>query len=144
MDIMSALTAGTKALEALKAIQEIDKSYDAAAWKAKVAELMSDIADMKMALIEANDKIRLLETQTEALSAQVKFKVERTVTERNGFVYEVFDGGSVADLPFCQNCTTGGKYVRIVRTPGNTALCPACKTHFDMRSVLHGCQKREA
>ena len=41
MDIMSAIAAGTKALEALKAIQDINKQYDAATWKGKVAELMN-------------------------------------------------------------------------------------------------------
>ena len=61
MDIITAIAAGTKALEALKAIQDINKAYDAATWKSKVAELMSDIADMKITLIEANDQIRDLE-----------------------------------------------------------------------------------
>ena len=51
MDIMTAIAAGTKAIEALKGIQDLNKAYDAATWKAKVAELMSDIADMKIALI---------------------------------------------------------------------------------------------
>jgi hypothetical protein len=47
MDIMTAIAAGTRALEALKAIQDLNKRYDEATWKAKTAELISDIADMK-------------------------------------------------------------------------------------------------
>ena len=48
MDLMTGIAAATKALEALKAIREIDKSLDAATWKAKVAELMGSVADMKL------------------------------------------------------------------------------------------------
>src|SRR6516225_4090569 len=117
MDIVTAITAGTKALEALKAIQDISKSYDAATWKAKVAELMSDIADMKLALIDANDKIRELEQENHALTERVRFKAEKITYER-GLSYEIFDDGAVAEFPFCQNCMTSGKYVRIVRSPG--------------------------
>jgi hypothetical protein len=137
MDIMSALTVGTKALEALKAIKDIEKDYDAATWKAKVAELMSDVADMKMALVEANDKIAELERRAATLTAQVAFKAERTVYE-NGFLYEVFQDGTVAEFAFCQHCMTEGKHVRIARGPGgSSAICPSCKTHFDLRSVTH-------
>jgi hypothetical protein len=71
MDIMSAIAAGTKALEALKAIQDINKQYDAATWKGKVAELMSDIADMKLALIDANENTRQLEKEKEELVAKI-------------------------------------------------------------------------
>jgi hypothetical protein len=137
VDIITAISAGTKALEALKAIRDIDKSYDAATWKAKVAELMSDIADMKLALVEANDKIHTLDREKEALAAQVVFKAEKTVHQK-GFLYEIFSDGEVAEFPFCQNCMTTGKYVRIVRMPGNSGcVCPGCKTQYDIRSVLH-------
>jgi len=81
MDIMTAIAAGTKALEALKAIQDINKQYDAATWKAKVAELMSDIADMKLALIDANENIRQLENENKELATKVAFKAEKQSTK---------------------------------------------------------------
>jgi hypothetical protein len=135
MDIMTAIAAGTRALEALKAVQDLNRSYDAATWKGKVAELMSDIADMKIALIEANDKIRDLTEQNEKLSAQIRFKAEKTKYE-NGLRYEVFDDGKVADLPFCQNCETNGKFVRLARALTGHAVCPNCKAAFDLQSVF--------
>jgi hypothetical protein len=137
MDIMSAIAAGTKALEALKAVQDINKQYDAATWKAKVAELMSDIADMKVTLIDASDQIRQLESEKKELTAKVSFKAEKTKYE-NGLLYEVFEDGTIAEFPFCQNCMTNGKYVRIVRAPiGGGSHCPGCKAHYDTRSVMH-------
>lgn len=136
MDIITAISAGTKALEVLKAIKDIDKSYDAATWKAKVAELMSDIADMKLALVEANDKIHTLNKEKEELKEKVVFKAEKTVYKK-GNLFEVFDNNEHAEFPFCQNCMTAGRYVRIVRGPNSDAICPRCKTHYDLRSVMH-------
>jgi hypothetical protein len=137
MDIISAISAGTRALEALKAVQDINKQYDAATWKARVAELMSDVADMKLALIDANDRIRKLNTEKKELSERISFKAEKTKYE-NGLLYEVFEDGTIAEFPFCQNCMTEGKYVRIVRAPiGGASHCPGCKAHYDTRSVMH-------
>ena len=137
MDIITAIAAGTKALEALKTVQDINKSYDAATWKAKVAELMSDVADMKLALIEANDKIRMFEKEKDALTAKVLFKAEQTKYE-NGHLFEVFENGEIAEFAFCQNCLTNGKFVRIARSANDhSAFCPGCKSHYDIRSVMY-------
>jgi hypothetical protein len=137
LDIITAIAAGTKALEALKAIQDINKAYDSATWKSKVAELMSDIADMKIALIEANDQIRDLEKANDALTKMVTFKAEHTIN-KNGFCYEVFDDSQVSHLPFCQYCMTSGKYVRISHSPmGASSICPSCKTHYDTRRIMY-------
>jgi hypothetical protein len=136
MDIITAISAGTRALEALKAVQDLNRSYDEAAWKGKLAELMSDVADMKIALIEANDQIRDLKEQNKTLTAKITFKAEKTMYEK-GHRYEVFDDGSVANFPFCQNCETNGKLVRLTRVLGNVATCPSCKSNFDLRDVMH-------
>lgn len=136
MDIVTAITAGTKALEALKAISDIDKNLDAATWKGKVADLMCGIADMKLALIEANDKIRDLEKDNEALLNQVRFKAEKTVYEK-GLLYEVYEDGKVAEFPFCQHCMTNAKYIRLSRTPKNDVACPGCKMQYNFHAVLY-------
>jgi hypothetical protein len=60
-------------------------------------------------------KIRDLEEVEEQLSAKILFKTEKTKYE-NGLRYEVFDNGSIAQFPFCQNCDTDGKLVRINRS----------------------------
>jgi hypothetical protein len=135
MDIMTAIAAGTRALEAVKAVQELNKSYDEATWKAKTAELISDIADMKVALVEAHERIRQLQNQNETLQDQLTFKAEKTKYLK-GWRYEIFDDDTVADFPFCQRCETEGKFVRIVRGLGSTANCPGYKGTYDLRSVM--------
>jgi hypothetical protein len=138
MDLMTGIAAATKALEALKAVREIDKSYDDATWKAKVAELMVSVADMKLALIDANDTIRALENDKRELTNKLTFKAEKTIY-KNGCLYEVFEGGGVAEFPFCQRCLTEAKYIRLARPSmsGGIAMCPGCKATFDLRSVMH-------
>ena len=56
IDFAVALTSLTKGLEALRAIQDIDKNLDAATYKAKIADLMSAVAAAKLALIEAREE----------------------------------------------------------------------------------------
>ncbi len=56
IDFAVAFTSLTKGLEALRAIQDIDKNLDAATYKAKIADLMSAVADAKLALIEAREE----------------------------------------------------------------------------------------
>ena len=51
IDFAVALTSLTKGLEALRAIQEIDKNLDAATYKAKIAYFMNAVAEAKIALI---------------------------------------------------------------------------------------------
>src|SRR5271169_1821350 len=86
MDLIVGIAAATKALEALKAIRDIDKSFDEAAWKAKVAELMGDIADMKIALVTANDTIHALEKGKKELTDKLAFKAEKTTYEKRVLV----------------------------------------------------------
>lgn len=57
LDIPTTLMALSKGLETLKIMREIDKDFDAAAYKAKIAELMGSVADAKIALIDANEQI---------------------------------------------------------------------------------------
>jgi soluble cytochrome b562 len=57
IDFAVALASKTKGWEALKAIQEIEKNLDAATYKAKVAELMSAVADAKIALVDAREEV---------------------------------------------------------------------------------------
>ncbi len=57
MDLMVAISAATKALEGLKLLREIDKSFDDSAFKMKIAEISSDVADLKFALTEAKTSL---------------------------------------------------------------------------------------
>jgi hypothetical protein len=90
---------------------------------------------MKIALVEAQARIRDLQSESETVKAKLLFKAEKTKYEK-GWRYEVFEDGNVADFPFCQRCETEGKFVRIVRGLGAVSNCPGCKATYDTRSVM--------
>jgi hypothetical protein len=68
LDIPLAIGLATKSLELVKALRDIDKELGEAELKAKAAELLSNLADVKIALVEAGDELR----QRDAKIAQLK------------------------------------------------------------------------
>ncbi len=138
MDFVTAITAGTKALDLLKTLREIDKSFDAATWKAKVAELMSDVAEMKMALLDAREAIQGLEAEKTELMGRLRFRAEKTIVHK-GWTYEILETGKPNELPLCQYCLTNGMHNRLHRTSANhfVCACPGCKTHYEARTLMY-------
>jgi hypothetical protein len=47
MDIMTLLSMASHALDGVKKLREIEKDFDAAAYKMQIAELQTALADMK-------------------------------------------------------------------------------------------------
>jgi hypothetical protein len=57
MDIASGLSAASAAITIAKDLREIDRSVDEATFKLKIAELTEALADTKIALSDARNKI---------------------------------------------------------------------------------------
>ena len=53
MDIVTALSAISQAVTIAKTVREIDKGFDQAEYKAKIADILGLLADTKLALIDA-------------------------------------------------------------------------------------------
>ncbi len=138
IDFAVALASVTKGLEVLKTMQEIDKNYDAATYKRKIAELMSAVADAKMALIEAREDAASKDKEIDRLKDGLRFRHENTVVVR-GFRYEKGQNEGPIGMPFCPRCDTiDGVLIRIAETRGKDgykAICPNCKSDF---GLLHG------
>ena len=62
MDFMSGLSAASTAISIAKDLREIDRSVDEASYKLKLADLTAALADTKLALTEARQKMSELET----------------------------------------------------------------------------------
>lgn len=76
MDIAGALTLVGQATSIAKSLKEIDRSLDAAAYKARIAELTEHLVDLKLTLSDAREElhtkdrtIRELQTVIEALKS---------------------------------------------------------------------------
>lgn len=63
MDLMTGLSAVSTAFGIVKDLRDVEKGYDEAAFKLKLAELTSALADAKMALSDANLRIAELEAK---------------------------------------------------------------------------------
>jgi hypothetical protein len=133
MDFVTAITSVTKGFEILKTMQDIDKNFDAASYKAKIAELFVALADAKRDLVDARDEVAAKENEIERLKQTFRRRAEATVVVR-GRRYEVRPDGKPMGMPYCDRCeTVDGILIRLVRVTGEhnyTAVCPQCKTDF--------------
>jgi hypothetical protein len=144
MDLMTAIATMTKAMEALKIIREIDKDFDAATYKARIAELMSSIADGKMALLEAKEAIENLNSELASAKRLLVFRENSTIRAR-GFTYERFEDGTISHLPFCPKCELSGQFARII--PGlnvHHAQCCNCHTDYAPRHIMFRSERAQA
>lgn len=66
MDLVSGLSAASKAIEIVRELRKIDRDVDEASFKLKIADLAEALADTKLALAEARQDIAML---TEKLSS---------------------------------------------------------------------------
>lgn len=71
MDIISGLTAAKLAVDLAKDLREIDRSVDEAAFKLKLADLTSALADAQVALSDAKLSINAKDEQIAGLEAKI-------------------------------------------------------------------------
>ena len=82
MDLIVAISAATKALEGLKLLKEIGKSFDEANFKLKIADISSDVAELKIALTDAKTLLADKDAEISKLRQNFAFKAEHTTSVR--------------------------------------------------------------
>jgi hypothetical protein len=63
MDILSGLSAATQAIGLVKELRSIDRTLDDAEFKLKIVDLASALSDAKLALVDAQERVRTLEDE---------------------------------------------------------------------------------
>lgn len=143
MDLVSSISAATKALETLKIMRDIDKQFDAATYKAKIAELMSTVSDLKLALIDAKEAFASQAAELKKQKENFRYAVEETVVVR-GKRYEKGKDGNPQGMPFCERCErVEGKLLKLAGTRGKDgykAKCPECGADYGLE---HGYTYRD-
>jgi hypothetical protein len=86
MDFIGAIAAATKALEGLKLLRGLEKAFDEASFKLQIAEITSDLADLKVALVEAKSEAAEKDAEISRLRHEFAFRAENTI-ESKGFRY---------------------------------------------------------
>jgi hypothetical protein len=140
VDIMTAIAAASQAVDLVKSLNELGKQYDQAEFKAKAAELLSNVADLKVTLVEANDAIRERDTEIERLKGAFQLK-EKTIRIENAFLYEMDDKGRPFGPPFCPRCEqVDGFMIKVVKADGpmGNMACPRCnQKYFHVGTYRH-------
>ncbi len=131
MDIPGTITAITASINALKGLREINAEYDKAELKAQLADVMSSLADAKIALSEAQE---LIANQSKGISAlKASFEKSAQLVEYKGFKYEPNENNSPKGEPFCPRCEQrDGFLMRLSQSKGAVTdlQCPECKSIY--------------
>jgi|ERR1700733_4054795 hypothetical protein len=56
MDFIGIIAIATKAIEGLKLLRGLEKTFDEASFKMQIADITSNLADLKIALVEAKSE----------------------------------------------------------------------------------------
>ncbi|MFL5015607.1 MAG: hypothetical protein ACJ8EW_05355 [Rhizobium sp.] len=132
VDITATLAVLGQAIGIAKDLREIDKGLDAGEFKAKMAELYGSLADVKMALADAQEELRAKDKTIAELRANFERKGE--FVERHGYKYSAGPGGRPQGEPFCPRCEQNlGKFHRLAHHGAayGQLRCPECKSDYN-------------
>jgi hypothetical protein len=138
MDIMTALATATKSLELVKALREVDRQIGEAELKSKAAELLSNLADVKIALVEARDELEGKEKEIAKL--KLAFHLREDCVRHENFLYEKKPDGTPRGQPYCPRCEqVDGVMIKLTYDEGmrGNAICPQCKSKYRHVQVFH-------
>lgn len=126
MDIAAGLTALNSALSTIKQLQDIDKNFDKAELKLRMATLYSDLADARIALSDARELVREKDVEIARLKARDDSKLP--VVFHQGFNFGIGPDGRSIGRAFCPACEkVKGIQMQLTRTPtGRADMRPHC------------------
>lgn len=127
MDIIGALTVASQSVKLAKDLKDLERELDAATYKAKMAELYSNLADIKMALTDATELLHEKDAEIKRLKAELTARKTGEVCQLCGIgamkvmaikddpVFGVF--GHKQHTLICQNADCGHQETRKVVPP---------------------------
>jgi hypothetical protein len=136
MDFIGAIATTTKAYEGLKLLLNLEKNFDEASFKLRIADITSNLAELKIALTEAKSEAAEKDAEISRLKKEFAFAVENTIMV-HGFRYERSSRGNAPQgVPFCPRCEkVDGRLINLAETGlmaagSRKAICPQCKSEF--------------
>jgi hypothetical protein len=132
VDPTTVITSVTAALKAAKAWRDVEKAFEAAGFRAQLADVIDALTDAKLALAEAKE-------QQSAKDAEI-IRLKQTIDDRHslvngdgGYKYAVGDNGVAMGFPVCPKCDQiDGRLIHLVQDGDvKQAKCPACATVFN-------------
>jgi hypothetical protein len=138
MDFMTIIATATKSLEMVKALKDIDKQIGEAELKARAADLLSNLADLKVALVEAKEEAALKDSEIAKLKKA--FQLRNDGVRHNSFLYDKGSDGQPVGQPYCTRCEQiDGVMIKLTYDDGmrGNAICPQCKAKYRHVQVYH-------
>lgn len=131
MDIGAGIAAVTQGLGIAKALRGIEKTYDEATYKAKVAEVIEALTDAKLAMAEAKESLADKDKEIERLKANFQLRAN-LISDCGDYKYITNEADEPLGYPMCPRCEVlDGRIVQLKQDGGLiNARCPACSTKF--------------
>lgn len=129
--IAAALSGIKTATEIAKVLRGTGRSLEKAEMKLKMAELMSSLADTKMALVDIQDLAHEKDAEIERLEEGMRLK--DVLIRHSDAYYEKDQEGSPTGDPYCSRCYEVDHIaVHINQDPKDRrrSICPKCKNSF--------------
>lgn len=134
MEIAGAIVLAGETIKLVKGLKDIDHALDKSELKGNMAQLYSDLADVKMALVDAQTDLRQRDETIERLKSLQDFAGQ--LISVKGYKFEADESGEPIGRPFCPLCEQKQKlFVRLTPAPRTDKdrggqVCPNCKSRF--------------
>jgi hypothetical protein len=131
MDILGGMASIKSGIEIAKSLKGIEKTFDEATFKAKIADLIEKLSEARLALVEAKEEIFNRDREIEALK-YVKIERGNLVEGSGGYQYRANDLGAPVGFPMCPKCDpVDERLIPLIENgAGNAAKCPACLNEY--------------
>lgn len=124
MDIIAGIAAATQGLSILKTVREIDKNFDAATYRSRLADATDALSNAKLALIDAREELAKRDKEIERLQSAFEAK-GKLIKGEGDYNYFVGENDQPLGFPVCPSCEAEGRIVQLKQDgPTETARCP--------------------
>jgi hypothetical protein len=136
-DFVTAFAVAGQAINLIKELRGVDKALSEAEFKVKIADLNIAVSELKNALVDAKDEVKLKDEEIARLN-KMFVKIKDTV-ELSGYLYDKNEEGKPHGYAYCAVCLQKhGFMFHLVTLPiGIGGQCPNCKSAFNGLRPYH-------
>ena len=131
VDFVLALSTVSQALKLVNDLRSIEKVYDAAELKLKIADLTGKLADLQLTLVEAKEEIAQKQTEIDRLGNTLKRHAD--LVEAGGYKYDKNRAGKATGHAYCPVCEQAGMLIHVATLLDDHQQCPKCKALYTTR-----------
>jgi hypothetical protein len=129
VDFVMALSTAPQVLKLLNELRGVDKAFDAAALKLKIAKLSGAVSDLKLALVDAKEEIAGKQKEIDRLEGLMKRHAE--LIEAGGYKYDKNEKGKATGHAYCPVCEQAGTLVHVAMLLDEHQQCPMQSALYD-------------